>query len=207
MMHSTSYLDEDDYSPSDSEPSLADLLIQRTQQSHFDNKKQDFIPEGVVDELITRKAVLNEVSQLGTGDVERANILNFILCHARKVFAITIYSSIAGENLLRAMTNFYRHKFNDESLPIVDLKQLERLGLSPFRLRLWTNLAIRNFCENQWQFLAPVFSPTQFQYNLEADCILPFTWKNSTVKGGYSSQVTEVEIHPAHRTESILTVR
>jgi hypothetical protein len=51
----------------------------------------------------------------------------------------------------------------------------------------------------QWEFLAPVFSPDEYSYNLPSECILPFTWKDPKPKEGAFSAVYRVKIHAAHQ--------
>ncbi|CAM1502343.1 Fc.00g043270.m01.CDS01 [Cosmosporella sp. VM-42] len=56
---------------------------------------------------------------------------------------------------------------------------------------------ITHFYNTQWQFLVPVFSTTNFNYDLEADSILPFTSKVGCGEGAFS-RVFKVQIHEAH---------
>ncbi|KAH8203217.1 hypothetical protein TruAng_002622 [Truncatella angustata] len=202
-MQSTPFLDEEDFDSSDGEPSFADLLMERTHQSYFDNKKQDFLPEGTLQNLLSRRSIVKEMPQLANSEVEAERLIDFILCQANKVFAITIYTGIDGPSLLKAMANFHKHDFNDALLPTSRIGQTNQ---GPFGLKIWTKLNIKKFCDSQWQFLAPVFSPTDFVYHLSTESILPFTWKNEIIIGGYFSQVSEVEIHPSHQAEPNMTV-
>lgn len=177
--------------------SLLDRMDGSIVESAFDDA--DFLPEGAISRLIIRENVELELPNATSG------LVNFICKDAMKVFAITLYCGIAGNDLCSVMESFQRHSFVDAVLPIrmplwggaeVEIEQPEYL--TGFRHPVWTKAHIRRFCRNQWMLLAPVFNKTQFLYNLDHSCPLPFTW-GCKIDENLLTEVYEVKIHEDHQ--------
>ncbi|KAK1496615.1 protein kinase [Colletotrichum tamarilloi] len=201
--------------------SLGDQLLQEFVVSKFDHRRPAFLPEGTIESLITRWSIAAELQD----DDEKishfpeTDLVNFVEDQAKKTFAITVCCGISGTDLRTTMKFFKTVGFNDRHLPIKKPQppRRDQLGWNfpfPFdgmakekRLRrIWNVSGVTNFFSQQWCFLAPVFSAARFQYHLSPDCIFPFTWVNNIVKGGMFSQIYEVEIHPRHHEQPVLTV-
>lgn len=199
--------------------SLGDQICQHFVQSRFDERRPPFLPDGCIESLITEGAISNELfDEDDDPQTPEKALIRFVKEKAKKVFAITVCSGITGSELLKTVRFFKIAGFNDSHLPIekaVTPGQYSSAWVYPFPFdrmaerrikRIWNGWRINSFYTQQWAFLAPVFSKTEFQHYLSPDCILPFTWVNNIVKGGMFSQVYEVEIHPKHQEHPELTV-
>lgn len=194
-------------------PSLGDQIYQRLKRSKFDTKQQ-FLPEGCLDQLINPQALKDDLFyEKDILDSIDESLVNFINTHAKKVFA-TAYCVLGagGSTLVATMAYFQSLEFSDKCLPIEDLLTDETMRNAPTELpfpfnqprpliisRTWAPMRINHFYQHQWKFLAPVFSKNQFHHVLSVDIVLPFIWVNNTTKEGLFSKVYEVEIHPEHQ--------
>ncbi|KAK1445830.1 tryptophanyl-tRNA synthetase [Colletotrichum melonis] len=212
MAHDSNSMDE-------SLSSLGDRICQHFVQSRFDERSPPFLPDGCIESLITEGAISNELfDEDDDPQTPEKALIRFVKEKAKKIFAITVCSGITGSELLKTVRFFRIAGFNDSHLPIekaVTPGQYSSAWVFPFPFdrmaekrikRIWNGWRINNFYTQQWAFLAPVFSKTEFQHYLSPDCIFPFTWVNNIVKGGMFSQVYEVEIHPKHQEQPELTV-
>ena len=188
-------------------PSLSSTIIQRYAISklHAWDKGQRFIPEGTLEEIITKKTVTDE---LGTSyrPEEDGKLLTFIVEKANKVFALAILVSLQTFDLRRVMRIFHHHGFTNESLPI---RQDEVPGLAEtaFKSRLWTSVKILDFCDKQWELLAPIFCAGELVNTFNESHILPFERVNNKTKSGTFGAVYEVCIHSAHLDDVLYKVR
>jgi hypothetical protein len=206
--------DSEDFSSDSSSnagESLGGQTVKMFKKSVFD--KQEFLPEGCINTLITKCAVIKELALTQEEMKKESNIklLNFILEEgARKIFAITLCAGLGGQDLRKAMTQFRKKNFGDASLPITE----ETRHKVPFfgnedtpPKSPWDTVKTRLFCNQQWAFLAPVFSNESLNLRLHADDILPFTCKDDDVKSGAFGEVHQVTVHPSHQKNPVLTVR
>ena len=104
------------------------------------------------------------------------------------------------------MRYFMSIPFTDGKLPVTKKDLIGHVGSLP---NLWSELRIYNFCQEQWRFLAPVFSQQKFKFDLKPDHVLPFMEKSSggDVKEGAFGRVFRVRIHPAHQKDPVKDVR
>ncbi|KAE8454271.1 hypothetical protein EG329_005196 [Mollisiaceae sp. DMI_Dod_QoI] len=181
---------------SDTEDSLEDQIVNAFVESQFpvDVAKQQFLPHGELDRLITQDAV---VQQLNIDYDADSQLIDFICLSAKMVFANALISSLHGKGLREAMKRFKDLGFCDKSLPVGP--ELEQLTPMP----PWNRMKRRYFIENQWRFLAPVFpSPDpnkDLKLVLEPEHILPFTHVDEQRREGTFGNVYQVTIHPSHQ--------
>jgi hypothetical protein len=57
---------------------------------------------------------------------------------------------------------------------------------------------LSEFCDEQWKFLAPVFSTTQYNHNLEEAHIIPFVRKSQSSGEGSFGVVSQYVVHKRH---------
>jgi hypothetical protein len=101
------------------------------------------------------------------------------------------------------MKRFQENEFDDRCLP---LKRDTMLALPCFQGKFWNKLRTHMFLQNQWTFLAPVFSKSQFRIDLEPENIFPFTWVSNDAKEGRFSTVYQATIHESHQEDPTWTV-
>jgi len=185
---------------SNSKRSLSDRIWHAQVTSKFADSRECFLPHNELDNLVTKNAVKEEMPDAGE------DLLTFTLQNAKRVFAIAVMCEIEDERLEEAMKIFMHAGFCDESLPIKNPKEDDPdYGDPPLcfgRCRAFTRITrLHSFYKNQWIFLAPVFTTTTFRYSLPVNSVLPFIWKDTTVKSGTFGQVFEGEIHPDHQDD------
>ncbi|KAJ3962809.1 hypothetical protein N0V92_000497 [Colletotrichum tropicale] len=203
----------DSDSESDDSPSLGDQLFSYLVESKFDSKRE-FLPEGYIDKVISHSAIQDELFFGMKLDGDDKALINFIHAHSKKVFATAYYAlgGVGGSSLLDTMVYFRRHNFTDRALPINDIQKVDETRKAKSKLpfpfdfnedprlqRVWRRMHIRSFYQNQWKFLAPVFSRERFHHTLHPDVILPFVWNSTVTKEGRFSKVHQVEIHKGHQ--------
>jgi len=188
-----------------SRDSLANKIIESLETSKFDARAQDFLPANCINNLITRKVIADELELHKNARKDQAwqrKFIDWIFRNARKVFATVIQSSDRGSSItMNIMIQFRRAKFDDRLLPIGNPRAPPGVMSQsrPFDPRWWDSPRLYNFYIRQWEFLAPVFSPDKYSYNLPSECILPFIWKDPKPKEGAFSAVYRVKIHAAHQ--------
>ena len=177
------YADDTD---SDDEPSFQEkfknMLSSHAIKSAFEKTPFKFVPEGIIHELITEdqiKAALN--TQAAT--VEEAELVEFIRMRAKKIFAIAIY--VQPNKILPIIKWWKKKDMDDRDLPITSQPAWKKPWLS-------------EFCDGQWMFLAPVFSTTQYNHNLDEAHILPFVYKRSDSGRGSFGVVSQYVIQRKH---------
>jgi len=182
--------------------SLVDRIFKQFEESVFD--KDDFLPDGCIDRLITKEAVISELT-LTQDDLKKdstAKLLNFILRKGKLIFAILLVAGFQGTQLVKAVTQFRKSKMGDSSLPITE--EIKRN--TPF-FGSWSQSSSHNFLKKQWAFLSPVFSQERKNLELHPKVILPFTCQADSVKSGAFGEVHQVTVHPSHHKDPVLTVR
>jgi hypothetical protein len=182
--------------------SLVDKIVTQLEESVFDN--DEFLPDGCIDRLITREAVMSELA-LTQEDLKKgsnATLLNFILKKGKLIFAILLVSGFHGTQLANAVTQFGKNKMGDSSLPITE--DLER---STLFFGSWSKNLRHEFLKKQWAFLSPVFSKERKNLELHPKIILPFTRQENSVKSGAFGEVHQVTVHESHHKDPVLTVR
>ncbi|KAF4304736.1 serine threonine protein kinase [Botryosphaeria dothidea] len=106
------------------------------------------------------------------------------------------------------MKEFRRLNFNDDVLPIKETPCAKSgifddcshsQALAVFHDRdLWSYDTIQKFCEEQWTFLAPVFTESAAKQELPLNSILPYTWMDTVSKHSHFSRVTKAKIRTDH---------
>jgi hypothetical protein len=181
---------------------LADLIVESYAIGVFDNPPRVFLPQSFLSELITKAAVAEELEE--NLDIDNdSDLVNFIVESAKRVFATAIISAADGSNLYTLMKRFQENEFDDRCLP---LKRDTMLALPCFQDKFWNKLRTHMFLQNQWTFLAPVFSKSQFRIDLEPENIFPFTWVSNDAKEGRFSTVYQATIHESHQEDPTWTV-
>lgn len=184
--------------------SLEDRIFEKCAKSKYGSEKEEYyVPEDSIDELITEETIKEKLSTslLSLQPSEQKELVGFITKAAKKVFATTILVGFADSDFCLAMREFRRLGVTDEDLPILDESTHPALTSPP-----WTLWKARQFRDNQWRFLVPVFVEGELVYMLERDHILPFRSVGSGPKEGTFGTVFEVEIHEAHQQSEAFMV-
>lgn len=188
--------------------SLANQIFNSLAWSKFDAQDKHFLPIDCIESLITKDAIRKELRLDNDSTVTQEQIVDWVYGEARNVFAITVQCDIGLDNTLESIKSFQKSKFNNASLPIDNPRTASLQEWSQhFCDKVWTPPRRYRFWENQWTFLTPVFATDKYNYNLSSECILPFIWKDETVKEGAFSCVYKVRIHPAHQEHEFKEVR
>lgn len=197
-----------DSSSSEDDVRLNNQIANRYSTSKFDVFERKYLPAGSIDKLVTVESIVKELDDkdvLGPGDLDletdtnKRRLVDFILAEAKVVFATTVVSMPNGSNLKVVMQTFMDRGRVDDELPFT------REDLRPI---LKSKAFINDFFEKQWGFLAPVFSPPRFEFNLATNVILPFVIKDRrTVRKGSFGEVFEVKVHKAHCKHASKNVR
>ncbi|KAL1882795.1 hypothetical protein Daus18300_000433 [Diaporthe australafricana] len=188
-------------SSSDDEPvGLASEILGKFAHSEFPpGWKEMYMPEGGLDELITRRSIIREFY----GDENRKDVdeslIKFIRHSAKKVFAISLISNVESAKLRKAMKAFNASGFTDNKLP-VDADDTTFPGP---RLK-WTAVQKKNFQDNQWRFLVPVFRENEVRLALGNRHILPFKLVGRERREGTFSDVWQVVIDKLHQETPML---
>ncbi|KAK3335918.1 hypothetical protein B0T19DRAFT_395724 [Cercophora scortea] len=171
---------------------LGSRIASRFVESAFDETKQLFLPEGLLDELVTPDAAISFIFP-GTQSEPGG----------KKVFAISICTSFEDKNLLKVMTQFRKAKFHDNCLPITpeNRHKFRCFQNSP----LFDELKFQTFYQKQWAFLTPVFSNNNLKLELHPGTILPFIRKGESMDSGSFGEVTQVTVHESNQTNPIMT--
>jgi hypothetical protein len=161
---------------------LREVLRYRcSMKSQFIKTCHDFVPEGVIDEIIT----LDQVKLCMDVKDPSDELVQFVMTGAKRAFATAVY---AKNDLKRALKWLKSKGYNDEKLPIFFKGKNEKYN------RGWRC----DFSESQWRFFAPIFDITKRSHIFEEALILPFI-KTHVVSGeGSFGEVSKTEIHANH---------
>ncbi|KAF4825353.1 Serine/threonine-protein kinase Nek7 [Colletotrichum tropicale] len=192
-----------------SAPDLARSIRRRLCDTE-DNK--EFVPDDAIQEFTSRTAVqahLMANQQALPEDIAMQPLINYVIDHdkpAKRVFLILELC-----NSLKYLTTLRDAGFCDKDLPIEakwsrdEDRYIVRTKASSSESKVtnaafnsWIDNDIRFFKETQWLFMAPVFVPNRFDYEVEDNCPLPIQKRIDHGKGGYSGVVHQVTIHQAH---------
>lgn len=171
---------------------------------------KQFIPADVMESLSIKDVVEAELKGK-TGDTPVALLVDYVLNKpAKKVFL-----TLAFRGRTDALPYFHNLGISDGDLPI-DLEPTPSSSNVPGPSRevsnpdsssyksctspgSWEKRDCYDFNRDQWLFLAPVFSKTEFTYQLHKQCPVPVITVMSVPHGGLQGSVSEVELHPAHQ--------
>ncbi|KAK1447344.1 protein kinase domain-containing protein [Colletotrichum melonis] len=128
---------------------------------------------------------------------------------ARRVFAV-----LACLSRPERIDLFYEHNFVDSILPLfIDKgRQVKTRSAEPghseitkrvFADKFWAFvISPYLFCDNQWQFLAPVFNEHQFRYSFRKEHRMPFLEQPGGHRESHFSTVGKWSIHQSHFEKS-----
>ncbi|KAH8647683.1 hypothetical protein BX600DRAFT_518111 [Xylariales sp. PMI_506] len=188
------------YQELEPESTLADWVSSRCVKSLFpqNEKPHKFLPENEITDLVKKDAIKEELSRSSHPPTDE--LIEFVYKQARKLFLIVLQIEAPPQETMRFFSD---HNISDNDLPILGLDVDEDPPVPhPFctRKKLWGARRLSSFSDEQWKFLAPVFSNKTFTYKLQPEHIWPFTWVDNTIREGAFSKVFQVEIHAAHAT-------
>ncbi|KAI9162755.1 Cyclin-dependent kinase [Paramyrothecium foliicola] len=187
-------------------PSLASEILQKLVVSAFDDGGRKFLPRGSIDKLVTKVTIAQEL-QLATLDWHTAYLdifATWVLTQAPRLFLIVLKCGLKAETAREALRCFQHYGFTDALLPVQGSPSLS--DKSHFHCSYWDDLTADRFTMNQWEYLAPVFEPARYHYNLQDGCVLPFIQQDPNRKEGAFSYVYKVVIHPEHNGHNIQEV-
>ncbi|KAG9195323.1 hypothetical protein G6011_00444 [Alternaria panax] len=200
-------LNEDDLDgllpPEASGSDLVGTILGRFVTATFHDPNRAYLPENAIKELIVQAAIEQELEKIEVYSKEhtarwdcgrRTQLATWIRTKAPKVFTIAIQCGFEPFPLLLAMATFRKCGFTDDKLPMVDSPPPQDV----FHPHIWNLLKIDSFKERQWRCLVPVFAQRQYDYDLKAECIFPFTSDGAVPKDGAFSSVYRVTVHKDH---------
>ncbi|KAF2011920.1 hypothetical protein BU24DRAFT_266342 [Aaosphaeria arxii CBS 175.79] len=193
-------------------------------KSEFDKTPHQFMPEGKVENYITRDTVLAALDLTDPRKKERKEkkneeLVQFVLTKAMKIFAILVYTRLdrSASHLRKAMEFFKKKNWGDKNLPFRYRDgELVPKNAEKDKCEIWQQISSAgsvlaeekgktqsgtwrwDFCESQWMFLAPVFSTEEANHDLEEELILPFIKKHTDLHQGSFGLVSCYNIHENH---------
>ncbi|OBT63537.1 hypothetical protein VE03_07019 [Pseudogymnoascus sp. 23342-1-I1] len=199
---------------------LSDTLKRSLVESEFDKTCHEFVPNGVLNRVITPRSILTAM-KITQPTGEDNELISFILTKATKLFAILSFIELKKSR--EAMLIFKDTEFDDTNLPIKDtlsnsssggssggdsnhtseatesvLVSLERRA-NRGKIKIWRRHSkVYDFYRDQWKFLVPVFSTNKSNLYLQEAYIIPFVVKHSNFEEGSFGQVYKYEIHADH---------
>jgi hypothetical protein len=196
----------------DDEESFADRISTFFETSNFHEPARSYLPEPHIQTLTAGESVelqLNgfedELAVKLRGKLKktykqfeqydrayRRELAIWIQTVAAKVFIIALQCELDDFKLLLAMVSFRKYKFTDRKLPIQSPGSLVNI----FPPKIWSASQLHNFFDKQWRLLVPVF---RYGYDLDAECIFPFTVLRTIHNAGAFSSVHRVRIHKDHQ--------
>lgn len=171
------------------------LIIDAYAASRFPVGEQErlFLPRGAIQSVITRNVIIQAfdlqagLPRLDTSDEE---LVKFTFNNARKLFAISVVSSVNGIDLKMAMHIFRRCNITDRSLPLLTSDAI-------FQRHPWEAATRMNFETNQWKFLEIVFSSSNIDIKMLPAAIFPFIRASKLTEGGFGT-IYKATIHQSH---------
>jgi len=206
----------DDFDQEAQNASLGEELIHSLARSAFDNNV-DFLPEGFVDELLTKDNVRAELGCPPEMKKLEETALKFIFGEdenpkgdrAKKLFVIALMAGITADSLklTKVMGRFLNANIRDSSLPIKNtVENTAFYDPKGNPQPPWTIIMIHNFIEKQWTVIAPVFTDQNLEHKLDEKCILPIVEKVGGLDEGAFGEVIQVAIHKRHNLNPIIKV-
>lgn len=194
------------------EMELSYVLMYNMTNSKFDKTPLDFLPQGALDRIITKSAILGAIRATQPEEAD-TKLINFILTKAKRIFATAVFIELSPRALRRAMFLFQKEGFDDTHLPIEkwsgeEMMKKQMTGVHhPFVVmerpvedgdeKVWTLRKIFDFQDHQGKFLAPVLSTTEPNHDLW-DLTMPFVTKYASYAEGSFGVVSKYEIHDDH---------
>lgn len=197
---------------------LGGQLTNLRARSNFHDPEQDYYPTKTTEELVTKKLIAEEFvrckkkfEKLDDDDeqdnkafyrrfqhylepVPQLELAHWIYDNAHKTLATAIVSDLTNLDLLTYMVMFKEWKFTDKDLSTSSVRQ-KTIGFA-------APAQAQSFCDQRWKFLAPVFSPIQYDYDLASEHIFPFTKDLTKSCKGAFGVVSKVKVHKEHQGHS-----
>ncbi|RFU33949.1 hypothetical protein B7463_g2365, partial [Scytalidium lignicola] len=131
-----------------------------------------FVPEGSLQEILTKDAILSRISECGIPLEVRSEVVDHVLSDARVLFAILV--RIEQEHLIAECLS---HDIRDDKLSVITPESMEGLKIDP------------RFFEKRWEFLAPIFRRRNVLLKLKDQHVLPFLEDRrlDDSQGGYAN--------------------
>jgi len=148
-----------------------------------------FVPEDALFRLLQRDKI-REALKGKTQHYELEELVEIIFSGARKIFAILVLNHYE-----QYITRFVEHDQLQSTQSPLDHKL--PFELEPLQI-LMTPGHAQLFDEKQWEFTAPVFTPSVLRRSLKFDTILPFIKEKEVGTGGFGTVYT-IEIEPSHQ--------
>lgn len=156
-----------------------------------------FLPEGTLKDTETLRLIDKELERLFDYDKTLfASLRTYVHTKATTAFAI-----LSRTNEGRAINVLKAAEYNDDDLP-VDGNYFAKEAFANADNDVWSYDTAQDFCENQWEFMAPVFSKDGKHLELECATRLPYIDVYTTVESSYG-KVHQVKIHPRHHNFSL----
>jgi hypothetical protein len=176
-------------------------MLDKLFQDTFVSPGQQFTPlDEAFSEVVTEQSILNELGlERDLLDEKARKLVSFVQHQADKVFLTVVWIDKFSTNEKRLiMKRFLKNKFDNNCLP-VSQKYDRRNESAAFSLKCWIDIKKHDFFFLQWRSLAPVFKRSEFIYDLNDLCVLPFPWSDPTPSGsGGFSKVWQVGVHEDH---------
>lgn len=191
------------------EPTLQAELFARLKKSNFHDPEQDYIPSKDVKRLITVAIVQKEIQNYDRarrlltdpdqiekyndiGDDHKNQLAHWIPEHGYRTFAAAVVSGFNSLDLIHFMVQYAEQALDDEYLPSEQAEELVQKCVPELA-------KVRSFRSARWSFLAPIFSPRQYDYDLSGNCVFPFERDVLVSQRGTFGSVSKVRVHPDHQ--------
>jgi hypothetical protein len=161
---------------------LRGQISAKLRMSMFDKSHPKFLPAGILDHTITDETIKTSLG-IACPTQEENELISYIRTRAKIVFATAVYSKLNANKVMRW---FKAQNLDDSDLPFAPQ--------SDPQLRCWLD----EFCEDQWKFIAPIFSTAKDSHDLEEGHILPFISRSAKVQSGSFGDVYRYTIHKDH---------
>lgn len=192
-----------------SEPTLEAKLIACFKKSNFHDPEQDYAPLQEVKQLITLSVVQKEIHNYEQSrviltdtnqqakyeeidDDFKVQLAHWIPRYGYRTFATAVVSGFSSLDLIHFMAECAEDELTDEDLPLLRAEEIVQKCVPEAA-------KVRNFCSQRWSFLAPIFSPEHYDYNLSNNCIFPFEKDAMKSRTGAFGSVSKVRVHGDHQ--------
>ncbi|CAI0642011.1 unnamed protein product [Colletotrichum noveboracense] len=163
-----------------------------------------FLPCDVVDSIITRENLKDEISSGWKSRLSRDDMPSKISRNGKKLFAILL---IIGEK--HKIKDLLKEGITDNDLPFSGSTEPNSGGIRTsdpnkevHSFRQWEEAKTNLFLRSQWIVLAPVLETDGATITVDPLCPLPFI-KGDTVHGPHHSIVYKSVLHSAHQTHHL----
>ena len=171
--------------------SLRGKLLRRSVKSI---SGRDYFPESWLLETLSKPEIQHAVETCVVDATKRKEAVNVILNGGRRVFAILVI--IREESMLVDFmeTDNLLQNTLDSRLPLDFSTIRQLLPENPE-----SDVVAKEFCDRQWEVLAPIFGPDLSHRVFDNMAIMPFLWGSSKKAGeGGFGFVDRVTLHEAH---------